>query len=126
MGYLNRHIYLDFPELAGRERPDDETSQSIIWLMVRNPKLIPGGELIGKGASARRNAEGELIVDVAAAEEAYGGFAKLIVGGNVLDPTVDSDDPPPLPMPPSPTDLAKYPIEVLNRLGQLLADSNPR
>lgn len=126
MGYLNRHIHLDFPELAGRERPDDETSQAVIWLMVRNPKLIPGGELIGKGASARRTAEGELIVDVAAAEEAYGGFAKLIVGGNVLDPTVDSDDPPALPMPPSPADLAKYPIDVLNRLGQLLADSNPR
>jgi hypothetical protein len=121
VGYLNRVIQLDFPDLAGV----DDAGRSIIWLTIRNPRLMPGNELVGK-SSARRAADGSLIIDTDAAGEAYSGFAKLVIGGNVLDPTVDSDDPPALPMPPGPADVGRYPIEVLNKLASVLADSNPR
>ncbi len=126
MGYLNRVIHLDFPDLAGLENPEDPNSRPVIWLTIRNPRLMPGAELLGKGSSIRRTADGDTVIEGGAVDEAYGGFAKLIIAGNVLDPTVDSDDPPALPMPPSPADVGKYPIEILNRLGQVLADSNPR
>ncbi len=122
MGYLNRVIQLNFPELAGVE---EGSGRPIIWITVRNPRLIPGGELVGKGSTIRKEADGAVSVQGAAVDEAYGQFAKLIVGGNVLDPTVDSDDPPPLPMPPSAADMGKYPIEILNAIGKLLADSAP-
>lgn len=130
MGYLNRVVQLDFPELAGTERPADHPDgpgRSIIWLTIRNPKLIAGGELMGgKGRGARANADGSVVIDSDAAEEAYEGFARLIIGGHVLDPTVDSDEPPALPMPPAAGDIAKYPIEVLNRLGKVMKDGIPR
>ncbi len=128
-GYLNRVIQLDFPELAGTERPDDHPDgpgRAIIWLTIRNPKLMAGNELVGGNRGVRRNADGSEDITGEAASEAYGGFAKLIIAGNVLDPAVDSDDPPPLPMPPSAADVGRYPIEILNRIGGILAESNPR
>jgi hypothetical protein len=123
MGYLNRVIQLDFPDLAGTE-PD--TGRSIIWLTIKNPRLMSGNDLIAAGTTVRRDADGNITMNNRTAEEAFGGFAKLVIAGNVLDPTVDSDDPPTLRMPPEPADVAKYPIEVLNRIGEELTKANPR
>ncbi len=130
MGYLNRVIQLEFPELAGTERPADHPDgpgRAVIWLTLRNPRLLAGNELIGDNAGGiRRNADGSIdVTGGTAAASAYGGFAKLIIAGNVLDPFVDSDDPPPLPMPPTAEDVGKYPIEILNKIGGILADANP-
>jgi hypothetical protein len=125
-GYLNRVIHKEWPDLAGRERDEDPNSRSIIWLTIRNPKLMAGGELMsGRSQVARRNADGAVVIDEEAAEASFGAFSKLIIGGNVLDPTVDSDDPPALSMPPSPEDMAKYPIEILNWLGEVVNGGVP-
>ncbi len=124
--YLNRVIQLDFPELAGLEDPDDPNSRPVIWLTIRNPKLVPGGELVGKGRGVRREADGSIAISAEGMEEAYAGYAKLIIAGCVLDPDDENDDAAPLPMPPSPAVLNRYPIEVLNRLGQAVADAAPR
>ncbi len=129
-GYLNRVIQMDFPDLAGTERPDDHPDgpgRSIIWLTIRNPKLVPGGELIGEAVNVRRDAEGGVIIDQAAADAAYGGYVKLIIAGHILDPTDPFDEnPPALPMPPTALDLAKYPIEVLNKLAEVVSAAAPR
>ncbi len=121
-GYLNRVIQLDFPELAG----SDEVGRPIIWLTVRNPKLLTGNELVGNRGTVRRDPDGTVHVDQEeGAKSTYAGFAKLIIAGNVLDPTVDSETPPAFTMPPSSDDVGKFPIVILNRLGELVASANP-
>lgn len=126
-GYLNRVIQLTFPELAGRQDDDDPDSPAVIWVTIRNPKLIPGHELIGKGGGTRRDEHGNVIYDERTAAETFGGYAKLIIAGYVLDPSDPLDpNPPVLPMPPSEDDVAKYPMEILSRLGEVVSQGTPR
>ncbi len=128
-GYLNRFIHLDFPELAGV----DEQNRAYVWVKIRNPRLIPSGELAGMADKFRITDDGAVEVGGdKAADAVFTQFAGLILAGNVWDCTwlpedLDSDDPGPLlPMPPSAADLRKMPMEIFNRIGDEVKKANPR
>jgi hypothetical protein len=122
-GYLNRFIDLGFPDLGGV----DENNRAIVWVKMRNPRLIAGDDLIGDSAkTVRLDPETGKPIEVSAGREMFGTFAKLILAGNVWDATSLDDDPPLLPMPPSAADVGKMPIEILNRLGEELSKRNPK
>lgn len=131
-GYLNHFIDLPFPDLAGT----DPTGRPLVWVKIRNPRLIPGQDLLGAAGKVRFTEDGKPVdADTSvAAEETYKTFAKLILAGNVWDATwtptsFDTDEeqePPLLPMPPTPADVARYPIAILNAIGKELSKANPR
>ena len=128
-GYLNRFIHLEFPELAGT----DDAGRAYVWVKIRNPRLIPSGELAGMADKFRVTGTGELEVDGDKANDAvFNQFAGLIIAGNVWDATwvpedFDTEDPGPLlPMPPSAADLRKMPVEIFNRIGDEVKKANPR
>lgn len=113
-GYLNRVIRLNFPDLAGRERDDDPESPSVIWVTIRNPRLMSGEELTGDHAG-----------DEDRAKAAYASFARMIIGAFVYDPTDDSEEPRVLTSPPDPAVVGGYPIEILNALAEEVKKANP-
>lgn len=133
-GYLNRFIDLPFPDLAGT----DDLGRALCWVKIRNPRLIPAGDLTAAIAKVQLDDNGRPVNSGAAAEETFGTFAKLVIAGNVWDatwvPEVDEHgdpiDPtaeaPLLPMPPSPADMGKMPIDILNAIGEEMVKANPR
>src|SRR6185312_1483071 len=112
--YLNRVIHLGFPELGGCADETDETTRrntAYIWLKVRNPRLMAGGELTGVAGTVTKNPDGSVTMNDAASEAAFEGMAKLIIAGVVPDPADDDEYPALLPMPPAGNDMGRFPLE---------------
>jgi hypothetical protein len=134
MGYLNRFIDLSFPDLAGV----DSNGHAVCWVKIRNPRMIPGADLIGAASKIRVDPETGVPVDSgAAASETFDAFAKIILAGQVWDakwtPQPDENgntdwdaEPPLIPMPPSPEHVGRMPVEILNAIGEEMKKANPQ
>lgn len=129
-GYAQRIITEKFPDLVGEG--------DSCWVTIRNPKLIPPGEMRPKGVKYNDAGEAE---DPDSAEDAANTImAKLIIGMRVYDPTtpiklnpdtgelIEDEETVPqlLPSPPSGPDVAKLPMVIYSWLGQEMAKANPR
>jgi len=133
-GYLNRFIDLGFPELAGT---DEQTGRALCWVKIRNPRLMPGNDITAGGTVAT-DEHGRPLDTKAAARESFAIMSKLIIAGHVWDatwtPDLDADgneidpnaEPPLLPMPASPADVAKMPMQILNAIGEEMSKASPR
>lgn len=119
--YLNRFIDLGFPELAG----NDDSGRAVVWVKIRNPRLIPGQDLLG-GANVPVGADGKPVDAVAAGRQTFEMMAKLIIAGNVWDAESLDDEPPLLNMPPSAAEVGRMPMVILNAIGEELAKANPQ
>lgn len=110
-------IHLAFPDLS----EDPETDP--IWVSLRNPRLIPPGELRPDDLPVDP-ATGRPLDESKATDAMYGIFAKLIIGWRVYDASVIELDPatgevldqPPLPHPANAASVAKLPIAIINRI----------
>lgn len=78
-GYLNRVIKLDFSDEWSTDPERDP-----IWLVIRNPKLVPPGELTGNVAM---NPDGTPVDMQQATDNMYEVVAKLVVAWRVYDAT---------------------------------------
>lgn len=77
-GYANRVVKLDFPHLSSDPKQDP------IWVVIRNPKLMPPHELTPKGGGGI-GPDGQP-ADLEKAEDAtYSMIAKIIIGWRVYD-----------------------------------------
>lgn len=131
-GYINRFIDIGFPELGGL----DDNGRANVWVKIRNPRLIPGDDLLGAASKVRLDPDTGMPTEVdvpAATGETFKTFAKLVIAGHVWDATWiptnfddDTEDAPLLSMPPSPADMGKFPIEILNAIGKELKNATPR
>lgn len=131
-GYLKPVITLPFPDLAGV----DEQGRALCWVTIRNPRLMPGDDIAGS-AAVEVGPDGKPVDSGAAARESFKIMAALIVRGRVWDAKwlpelddsgdpVDPDaEPPLLQMPPSPADVARMPMQILNRIGEEMSKVNP-
>lgn len=128
MSYANRVITRHFPELV--EEGDD------IWVTIRNPRIMPPGELSSASDDVETGADGQPVNTGAAMKATYRIGAKLIIGMRVYDPTVipeldDHGEPLPgvsplLPTKPGPEDVAKLPMVIINWLGDEMRKVNPQ
>lgn len=116
-GYANRTNRITFPDLS---EPGDE-----VYVAIRNPRLVPPGELRGRDVAMDENGQP---VDTAEAEQAmYETLAKLVVSWRVYDATDMGDDQALLPSPAKPEDVAKLPTEIINQLAEEIQQAvNPR
>jgi len=115
-GYARRVIKLDFPDLA--EADDD------IHIIIRNPKLVPPGELRRRDIKVGPDGMPEDMEEATSA--GYEVLAKLIIGWRVYDATSTEDDQPRLGLPATAALVAKLPMEIINRLGVELSKVNPQ
>lgn len=126
-GYRDQVTTLTFPELS--EEGD------LIWVTIRNPKLMSLEELQPKDVPV--DAEGNPIDPAAAQRESYAIMAKLIIGAHVYDATAPIEldetgqvisDMPLLPRTGYTAELiAKLPIEIMNRIGSVMTEAvNPQ
>ena len=111
MGYANTKIRLDFPDLS---EDGDE-----IYVVIRNPRTVPGPKLIPEelpDGSPR----------VAYLEASFGIMAGLILEWHVYDG--DSDDGAALALPATVEQLRKLPMEITERIAEQIAQvtSPPR
>jgi hypothetical protein len=109
MGYANRFVRLEFPELG-----DD------VYVEIRNPQLAPPAMLRG---------------DVSPTPEGYSPdtwhtfvvVAKLVKSWQVFDAESDEDEQPVLELPATPETVAKVPATILRKITGLIEEAiNPR
>jgi hypothetical protein len=127
MGYANRVITLQFPELT-----DDPADK--IWVTIRNPKLVPPAEM--RTDDVEMGPDGVTpVIDEKSTQASYGLFAKLVIGWHVYDasalPELDAEGNEVggqvlLPMPATADLIGKLPMEIIARLGEELAKVNPQ
>jgi hypothetical protein len=132
-GYLDRFIHLEFPDLAGV----DDNGRAYCWVKIRNPRLMPAGDLLG-AATVPLDDSGHPVDSKAAGDASFVMASKLIIAGRVWDPTWvpnfdDNGDPvddgseaPLLPMPPSIQDVQKFPTEIFGRISEEVKKATPR
>lgn len=121
-GYLNRFIDLPFPDLAGV----DDAGRALCWVKIRNPRLIPGEDLMGMNAGVRLDADGKPLPGEDVTASAFAAFARLIIAGQVWDAQSVEEEAPLLGMPPTPGEVGRMPMEILNAIGVELSKANPR
>ena len=128
-GYANRVITKHFPELV---EPGDD-----VWVTIRNPRLMPPGELSSAADDVETDPDGQPVNTGTAMKATYRVGAKIIIGMRVYDPTApieldDHGEPLPggdealLPARPGPEDVAKLPLAIINWLGDEMAKINPQ
>lgn len=128
MGYANRVLKLDFPELS------EDTDTDPIWVTIRNPRLVPPHELTPEQVTPIVDGQPE---DQAAANASmHNMVAKLVVGWRAYDATqpivldaAGNDTTVPELLPPdfSAVNVAKLPMEIINRIAREMQEaSNPR
>jgi hypothetical protein len=132
-GYANKVIKLDFAELS------EDPAADPIWVIIRNPRLMPQKELTSGADSGAYDDNGK-IIDRAKAEIATDRLiAKLAVAARVYDATAEASyDPltgeplgdggqdllPPTPWPPEVA--AKLPAAIRLRIAEEFAEAlNP-
>lgn len=116
-GYANRSIKLPFPDLS---EPGDE-----VYVSIRNPRIVPPGELRGRDVALDENGQP---VNPAEAEQAmYETLAKLVVSWHVYDGSDTGDDQALLPLPATAENVGKLPMEIINRIAEEVKEAgNPR
>ena len=124
-GYAKRVIKLDFPDLSEDPQTDP------IWVIIRNPRLMPAKEITSASDSGAYDDDGK-IIDRGKAELATDALiAKLVIAARVYDATATADyDPltgeplgdteqPLLPNTPwAPEVAARLPLEIRVRIAQ--------
>jgi hypothetical protein len=123
-GYLNRFIDLEFPELGGT----DDEGKAIVWVQIRNPRLMPADHLLSTSTSTKIKVgpDGKPVEVDTKIEDTYGWVAKIVVDGYVWDALSLDDEAPLIAMPPKVDDIRKFPIGILNRIGEEVSKANPR
>lgn len=110
MGYANRLVRLDFPDLA------DEGDE--IWVQIRNPKTLPLDQLTSKVTATDLDGVDKADPKVMAA--VYDLVASVIVDWHVYDGS--RDDEPLLELPATAEKVATLPTEIVLRVGGLIGD----
>jgi hypothetical protein len=124
LGYKNRVIRIDFPDLSDEDDP--------IFVIIRNPKLMPAAEL----SSYADKVSGDATTTASSRDmdAAYAMFARLVVAWRVYDATAvpELDEAGNatgteelLPLPATAKQIAKLPLEIIERLGQELGKVSP-
>lgn len=114
MGYANRTIKIDFPDLTEQ----DDTGaflDDLIFVTIRNPRTVPLDGLVpdeADGEDVRR-------------EAVYKILANLIVDWHVYDGTSDDPADPPMPKEFTTDAIAKLPMEILNKLSEEIGRVTP-
>lgn len=136
-GYANRVVKIDFPELT------DDPAGDPIWVIIRNPRLMPAGEItsLSSGNSGyEQGDDGETKVSdrSAAIGTMHRMIARLTVAARVYDATSDGEFDPEtgeptgeqerLPAPPwTPEIAAKLPQEIVTRISTEFSEAiNPQ
>lgn len=129
-GYAQRVIRLAFPGLT------DDDAGDPVWVVIRNPRLMPPHELTPKGGGGI-GPDG-MPTDLAAAEDAtYEVLSRLVIGWRVYDATqpiqldaTGNDITQQVLLPQGEHSVAnckKLPMEIVNRLGEeMRTAANPR
>lgn len=120
-GYANRLISLTFDDLT------DDPQNDPIWVSIRNPKLMPPGEL--QARQVPLGEDGKPVDNDAAMTSMYEVVAKMIVAWRVYDATVlevnpetgEPLDQPLLGLPATPERVAKLPMEIINRISEQMS-----
>lgn len=125
MGYANRSLKIEFPELS---EPGDP-----IWVTIRNPRLMTQSEL--RPRDVEIGADG-VPTDLDEAQEAmFETLARLIIGCKVYDASdlsldtegneIGGDEL--IPTPVTPASIGKFPAHILKRLTDEITEAlNPR
>ena len=103
MGYANRTIRLEFPDLS----EDDD----LIYVVIRNPKTLPADQITPADVPA--GPDGTVDRD-AAAEAMYEVLAGLVKDWHVYDATADGDVV--LDLPATAGHFHKLPVEIVGRV----------
>lgn len=138
-GYMNRFVHRGFPDLAGYdenlaaeyERQGMTAEQAkeraaYCWVKLRNPRLIPADELMSAVGDVRTDDHGNVIVSDSNRDSTYAMAARLVIAGQVWDPTSLDDDAPLLPVPPAPEHVKLYPMDVFNAIAEELKKATPQ
>lgn len=138
MGYANRVVKIDFPSLS------DDPAADPIWVIIRNPRLMPSSELTSLTSAGNDGYEqtddGQTkVTDTSAAiGTMHRMIARLTVAARVYDATSAGEfDPetgeptgeqPRLPAPPwTPEIAAKLPQEIVGRISSEFTEAvNPQ
>jgi hypothetical protein len=133
VGYANRIITLNFPELSEDQEKDP------IRVVIRNPRLMPMGELAAKEADGVTIGEdGEPVVSDGdkATAATLSRMANMIIGWRCYDASapIELDDEgnitspqPLLPLPATADLVGRLPMEIISRLGDVIKEAvNPR
>lgn len=136
-GYGNRVIHLNFDELSESFDPAVFTAGGIqvdpIWVSMRNPRLMPPGEL--SPDDVELDAQGQPVKPEDASNSMYRIFAKLIIGWSAYDSSDFQIDPATghplpqakLPLPATPELVKKLPTVIINRIAEeMTAAANPQ
>ena len=124
-GYANRVITLRFEELTEEGEPE-------IHVVMRNPRLMPPGDLVPENVELDENNQP---TDLEAAKKANNGLlAKLIIGWRVYDASdiqIDADgyelDQEPLPLPATAELVGKLPTAIFMAMIKEVTDAvNPQ
>jgi hypothetical protein len=128
MGYANRVLTIQFPELSENQETDP------IRVTIRNPRLMSMGELQPKDIEL--DGDGKPVDDEAAQRESFAVMARLIIGWRVYDPTAPIEldgngevvgEQPLLPQEFTADTVAKLPMAIINRLSTEMAEAvNPQ
>lgn len=127
-GYAKRVVRLTFEDLT------EDPANDLVWVTIRNPKLVPSGELMPEQATPV--VDGQPEDPVAANASMHKMFAKIIIGWRVYDasevPVLDAAGEPVgeqtlLPQDFTPGNVAKLPMEILNAIGKEVSEAlNPQ
>jgi hypothetical protein len=120
-GYAGRVVTLKFPELTEDHEPE-------IHVVMRNPRLMPPGELTPENVELDENNQPK---DLEAAKKANNAvLAKLIIGWRAYDASdiqVDADGnllpQEPLPLPATPELVEKLPAAIFLRMVQEVTEA---
>lgn len=132
-GYAQQYLPLRFPHLS--EEGDE------VYVIIRNPRIIPPAELRPKGVTV--NSDGEVDDEDAAMASMYVVYSRLIVGWHAYDASVPdsgteqvmlTDDGQMitpgqvlLSWPPTPDKVAALPVEIIAAITDAIGEAtNPR
>jgi hypothetical protein len=114
-GYANRVVTIHFPDLS--EEGDD------IHVVMRNPKLIPPGEM--RRREPKTNPDGT-VNEEDALMATYEIPAKLIIGLFAYDASSTAEDQPRLVPPWNAETVAMLPMEMINAISEEMGRVNPQ
>ena|SRR5215469_10874466 len=107
--YANPTIRFDFPDLSEEGDP--------IYVVIRNPKRLPGEELIPRDVTLK-DADGNLDEEAVKAAT-FELLASLVTDWHVYDGAAD-DDSDPLPLPATAAAFRSLPFEIFDRVSDVL------
>lgn len=102
--YANPQIRLDFPDLSEDDDP--------IYVTIRNPKNVPGPQLMTNDLPEGSTSDQYL-------DESYRIMAGLVVDWHVYDGASDDGDA--LPLPASVESMRKLPVDITKQIAEQIA-----